>query len=67
MKNIMVLGATERIGKLLLPLLTTQENKVTAYVRNPEKAVGSSFDHVTIFEDCMDRLALVYDRNKIKR
>lgn len=41
MKNIMVLGATGRIGKLLLPLLTKQENKVTAYVRNPEKAVGS--------------------------
>ena len=53
MKNIMVLGATGRIGKLLLPLLTTQENKVTAYVRNPEKAVGSPFDYITIFEGCI--------------
>lgn len=40
MKKIMVLGATGRIGKLLLPLLSKQGNEVTAYIRNFKKTTG---------------------------
>lgn len=48
MKKILVLGATGRIGKLLLPMLEPQKNGVTAYVRSPEKAVGTAFEQVSI-------------------
>lgn len=48
MKKIMVLGATGRIGKLLLPLLSKQGNEVTAYVRNCKKATGAFFQNVTV-------------------
>lgn len=48
MKKILVLGATGRIGKLLLPMLEPQENAVTAYVRSPEKAVDPAFEQVSL-------------------
>lgn len=41
MKNILVLGATGRIGKLLIPLLCKEEDNITAYVRNVKKEVES--------------------------
>lgn len=50
MKKIIVLGATGRIGKLLLPLLTDQGHEVTAFVRNNVKAMGDSFKNVNIIE-----------------
>lgn len=55
MKNILVLGATGRIGKLLLSMLEPQQNRVTAYVRSPEKAVGTAFENVALVQgDVLD-------------
>lgn len=38
MKNILVLGSTGRIGRLLVPMLTGNDNEITLFVRNPDKA-----------------------------
>ncbi len=43
MKRIIVLGATGRIGRLLLPLLKNQGNEVTAYVRNKNNITEEYF------------------------
>ena len=48
MKNILVLGATGRTGKLLIPLLTEKNNHITAYVRDKKKA--SDFKQIDIIE-----------------
>lgn len=57
MKNILILGATGRIGKLLVPLFSEKENNITIYVRNMEKAV--EFENVNIIEgDVLDEDAL---------
>lgn len=53
MKKIMVLGATGRIGKLLISLLSESENSITVYVRNVEKAI--EFENLNIIEgDVLD-------------
>lgn len=59
MKHILVLGATGRIGRLMLPMLSQNGNQVTAYVRNAEKATGEAFKNVTVVEGdvlCTERL-----------
>lgn len=56
MKKILVLGATGRIGQLLMPLLSSEsETTVTAYVRDAQKAVGPAFEKAKIIEgDVLD-------------
>lgn len=55
MKKILVLGATGRIGKILLPMLESRKNSVTAYVRDPKKAIGAEFKHVSVIQgDVLD-------------
>ncbi len=59
MKNILVLGATGRIGRLLLPLLAEQGSTVTALVRDLQKATGPTFDRVKLIQgDVLDEGAL---------
>lgn len=41
MKNILILGATGRIGKLLVPLFDKEKHNITVYVRDAKK-VGES-------------------------
>lgn len=53
MKKIMILGATGRIGRLLVPLLSKPENNITVYVRNAEKIINS--ENLNIIEgDILD-------------
>lgn len=46
MKNILILGATGRIGKLLVQLFSEKENNITVYVRSMKKA--AEFENVNI-------------------
>ena len=48
MKNILVIGATGRTGKLLITLLTEKENHVSAFVRDKKKC--TEFKNVDIIE-----------------
>lgn len=50
MKKILLLGATGRTGKLLLPMLANDENEVTAYVRDTAKAADLLQRNVTVAE-----------------
>ena len=56
MKKIIVLGATGRIGKLLVPLFENSEFEVTAYVRDVEKAKNMGLKNVSYVEgDVLDK------------
>lgn len=50
MKKILLLGATGRTGRLLLPMLANDENEVTAYVRDTAKAADLLQRNVTVAE-----------------
>lgn len=40
MNNILILGATARIGKLLVPLFGKEEHNITVYVRDAKKKLS---------------------------
>ena len=57
MKNILILGATGRIGKLLVPLFNKEEHKITVYVRDAKK-IGESKNVNMIEGNVLDETAL---------
>ena len=58
MKKVLVLGATGRIGSLLVPMLTEDGHEVRAYVRNPAKAQEFGLKAETMQGDMTDTDAL---------
>lgn len=57
MKNILILGATGRIGKLLVPLFNKEEHNITVYVRDAKK-FGESNNMNMIEGNVLDETAL---------
>lgn len=57
MKNILILGATGRIGKLLVSLFNKEEHNITVYVRDAKK-VGESKNVNIIEGNVLDETAL---------
>ena len=57
MKNVLIFGATGRIGKLLVPLFDKEKYNITVYVRDAKK-VGESKKVNMIEVNTLDETAL---------